>query len=345
MEKIIIAEGLSKTFKVHHRESDSLKSSIKSLFKRKTKLVTAVNKIDLTVNRGDIHALIGPNGAGKSTTIKMLSGILHPTSGNITSMGYCPWSNRKKYVKDIGVVFGQKGQLTWELPAIDTYALHKNLYSIPKQKYDENIDYFINTFGIQDIVTKPVRNLSLGERMKCEIVCALLHEPRLVFLDEPTIGLDLISKDIVRSFIRKVNDERGITFILTTHDLAEVESLCNKVTIINHGDIVFNDSIGALKASFSHRKTIEIKLEREIAATNINGFEYKRLSPLSGIIELDAEAKPISSVISELFELLPIKDIDIKSADIETVIKDIYQLGKDATLSNTKTDTQKSDCL
>ena len=198
MENIIEVKDLKKIFSIHYRDKASLLIAFKSLFKRQMKTIIAIDKITFTIKKGDIHALIGPNGAGKSTIIKILSGILFPTEGIVSVMGLTPWENREKYVKNIGVHFGQKTQLTWELPALDTFAMNKMLYKIPDKKYKKNLDYLITIFGIEELVQKPVRNLSLGERMKCELVSTLLHEPQLVFLDEPTIGLDIVSKNIIR---------------------------------------------------------------------------------------------------------------------------------------------------
>jgi ABC-2 type transport system ATP-binding protein len=220
-----------------------------------------------------IRGLIGPNGAGKSTTIKMLSGILYPTHGEIKVLGYTPWLERETYVKNIGAVFGQKSQLIWELPAIDTFSLNKEIYHIPAKKFTENVEYFKELLNIAKVVKKPVRQLSLGERMKCELVCAMLHEPLLIYLDEPTIGLDIISKDTIRSFIKKANKDKNITFIVTTHDLDDIENLCEEVTIINKGRVVFNDSIDKLKAYFSDKKLIELKLREEVGREKFNNFK------------------------------------------------------------------------
>jgi len=328
METIVSVKNLSKIFKVTYREKDTLIASFKSLFKRKYKIVTAVDNIDFNIQKGEIRGLIGPNGAGKSTTIKMLCGILHPTSGEIRVMNYVPWKEREKYVRNIGVVFGVKGQLAWELPAIDTYALHKQIYKIPNTVYTQTLEYFIESFGIQDIVRKPVRNISWGERMKCEIVCSLLHSPNLVFLDEPTIGLDVVSKDAVRKFIKKVNKERGVTFILTTHDLNEVENLCKSVTIINNGKIVYDDKLEQLKTYYSNVKIVEVRLLESISNKKIDSFNFDFIDPLTLRIEIDLDKADFQAEISEIFKKLPVKDMNITPVDIETIIRNIYQQKK-----------------
>ena len=325
MESIVKVKNLRKTFKVTYKEKEGLLYSLKSLYKRNFKTVVAVDNIDFDIKKGEIRGMIGPNGAGKSTTIKILAGILHPTEGEVNVMGFIPWKDRQVYVKSIGVVFGQKGQLTWELPAIDTFALYKEIFQIPEKRYRKNLDYFIESFHIQEIVKKPVRNLSLGERMKCEMICALLHEPQLVFLDEPTIGLDLISKDTVRTFIKKVNKELGTTFILTTHDLNEIENLCNLVTIINNGHIVYDDSLQKLKNVYSNTKIIDLTFSEPVNQDRINGFNIEFTDPYSGRMTIDLDKYDFHTEISKVLSELPIKDMDINSVDIETVIKNIYQ--------------------
>ncbi len=325
MENIISVKNLRKTFTVHYKEKEGLVYSMKSLFKRNYKTIVAIDDISFNIKKGEIHGLIGPNGAGKSTTIKILSGILHPTSGEVNVMGLIPSRDRKHYVKNIGVVFGQKGQLTWELPAIDTFALYKEIFKIPTAKYLEKVNFFIETFQIQEIVKKPVRNLSLGERMKCEIICALLHEPQLVFLDEPTIGLDVISKDIVRTFIKKINKEMGITFILTTHDLNEIENLCNLVTIINNGVLVYNDSLSKLKTQYSNKKIVEVTFSEKVSQSKTNEFDLEFTGPNCAKILIDLDRCDFQTEVAHILRELPIKDMDINSVDIETVIKNIYQ--------------------
>jgi ABC-2 type transport system ATP-binding protein len=325
MDPIIInVNGLSKVFKVHQREKEGLLPALKSLVKREYQYVTAVDGVEFQVKRGEIRGLIGPNGAGKSTTIKMLSGILYPTHGEIKVLGYTPWLEREAYVKNIGAVFGQKSQLIWELPAIDTFSLNKEIYRIPLKKFTENVEYFKELLNIAEVVKKPVRQLSLGERMKCELVCAMLHEPPLVYLDEPTIGLDIISKDTIRNFIKKANKDKNITFIVTTHDLDDIENLCEEVTIINKGRVVFNDSIDKLKAYFSDKKLIELKLREEVGREKFNDFNVISYKPLAVDIEVDLAKQDLQTEVSNIFSTFPISDINISNIAIEEVIKEIY---------------------
>lgn len=324
-KNIIEIKGLVKTFKVPERDKSGMLASVKSLFNRKFKYVTAVKEIDLDIEEGEIRGLIGPNGAGKSTIIKMLSGILYPTKGSVNVMGFTPWLEREKYVKKIGVVFGQKSQLWWDLPPIDAYTLNKKMYDIPEDVFNENLTYFKEIFNIEEVVKRPTRNLSLGERMKCELVCALLHNPKIVFLDEPTIGVDLLSKEAIRNFIKEVNKTKNTTFILTTHDIDDIENLCNNVTIINDGTIVFNDTIDSLKTFFSDKKVVEVKFSKEVKEEDLSQFTVLKFEPPFASIELDLAKSDIKTEIISIFNTLPIHDIDVNSQDIEEVIKQIYR--------------------
>jgi ABC-2 type transport system ATP-binding protein len=324
METIISVKGLRKTFKVHVRENEGLAYAVKTIFHRKFKNIIAVDNIDLEVGKGEIRALIGPNGAGKSTMIKILSGVLYPTKGEVNVIGYVPWHDRKKYVRRIGVLFGQKTQLTWELPAIDTFAMHKVIYKIPETRFRENLEYMVEILNIEEIIKKPVRNLSLGERMKCEFVCALLHDPDLVFLDEPTIGLDVIAKDTVRCFIKKINKERGITFIVTTHDLNEIKNLCSMITIINHGSVVYNDTLENLKFNFNNSKVIELRFSKSITKYQAKKHNLEIMDSVSARLTIDSKNNNFQEKISSLLRRLPVQDISIQAEDIETIIKEIY---------------------
>lgn len=325
MENIITVKGLTKVFKCHFRDKGGLIAAIQALFQRNYKIVTAVENINFNVEAGELRALLGPNGAGKSTIIKMLAGILYPTEGEISVMGYIPWKQRVEYVKNIGVLFGQKGQLIWELPAIDTFLIFKEIYKIPSPNFKKNLNYLVELFQIGDVIRTPVRNLSLGERMKCEFVCTTLHEPGLVFLDEPTIGMDVIAKDTVLDHIKKLNKERGVTFIITSHDLGEIANLCRKITIINGGQIVFDDTIANLKTNFANDKIIEIKFSQEPTQSDIRKFNIKMTSPHTGNIEIVNGNQQMQLELVQIINHLPIQDINIYENSIEAMIKSIYQ--------------------
>lgn len=325
-DDIISIKGLSRNFKVFRRDSSGFLASVKYLFKREYINIDAVSNVSLTVKKGEIRGLIGPNGAGKSTTIKMLSGVLYPSSGDITVMGFKPWLQREKYVKKIGVVFGQKSQLVWDLPAIDTFFLNREMYNIPQEVFEKNLNYFEEILGISELIKKPVRQLSLGERMKCEFVCAMLHEPPLIFLDEPTIGLDLIAKESLRNFIKSVNRDLNTTFILTTHDIDDIEDLCHNVTIINKGTIVFNDTLDKIRTYYSMKKIVKVKFTHTVSPQLLERFNVLKSDGLSAEFEIRLETTDIKSEVYRIFESLPVHDIDISNIKIEEVIKEIYSM-------------------
>ncbi|THF74083.1 ABC transporter ATP-binding protein [Cohnella fermenti] len=322
-EYMIEIQGLRKTFKKLNKKAGFF-SAFGALFSRTSELVHSVDGIDLRVRKGEIRGLIGPNGAGKSTTIKIMSGILHPTEGTVSIMGYTPWLHREKYIRNLGVLFGQKSQLWWDLPPIDTFELNREMYRIPTDRFKRRLDRFVELLQIERVIYQPVRTLSLGERMKCELVCALLHEPSLIFLDEPTIGLDIVSKETIRQFIKQTNKELQTTFIITTHDLADLENLCDNVTIINKGSIVFDDAMGKLSTFFRNRKIIEVKFAEPVGEALLDGYDVIEFGGLNARIEVNVEDKDIKHHVYDILGRLPVVDINITNIPIEEVIKHIY---------------------
>ena len=322
---IICVENLSKTYTTYKRGS-GFAESLKSFFVRQKVVVSAVDNISFTVKKGSICGLIGPNGAGKSTTIKMLCGTLYPTSGTIQSLGFSPYAQRKKYVSKIGAVFGQRSQLIWDIPPIDSFNMNRAIYEIPKDQYEKRLQYLSDLFELEEVMVKPTRVLSLGERMKCEFIMAMLHQPEIVFLDEPTIGLDIIAKTKIRHYIRQLNEE-GTTFILTTHDLEDVGQLADQLIIINHGAIVFDDNLQKLKSHVGEKKVIRLHLE-EPFDSSLQVFKPVRLlesqSPLEAIIEVDTSHTPISDYIEMLSRNIKFKDISITELPMEEIISRIY---------------------
>ncbi len=323
---IIEVKNLVKHFETFKKE-EGLFSSLKSLVKREYVTVKALDGIIFNVKRGEIRGFIGPNGAGKSTTIKILSGILYNTSGEVKVNNYRPWHDREKYVKRIGVVFGQKQQLWLDLPALDTFHLNKTLYEIPDKVYEKNLRYFVKLFELEEIVRRPVRQLSLGEKMKCELISSLLHEPDIVFLDEPTIGLDIFSKEKIRAFIKQVNKDKGITFLLTTHDLDDIENLCENILIINKGKIVFDGKLSKLKDEVLKTKTIDVKFKEKVKDYGIvpDGIKIVSQTEWDVRLEVDRGKHEIERVLNHIIQNYPIKDINVANPEIEEVIKRIYQ--------------------
>jgi ABC-2 type transport system ATP-binding protein len=320
---IINVENLTKTYKSYERGS-TFKEAVFSLFVRKTKTVEAVKGISFGIEKGELVGFLGPNGAGKSTTLKILTGILFPTGGKVDIMGYTPWKDRKKYVAHIGAVFGQKSQLLWDIPPIDAFYLNKAIYSIPESAFNKKLNYMVELLSLQDLIKKPTRLLSLGERMKCEFIMAMLHNPEIVFLDEPTIGLDVIAKDKIREFILEMN-KQGVTFILTTHDLGDVERLAGRVIVINHGETVFDNTIDALKSNLGTKKVVTISTHGPLPLLEIPGVTVtNRQSEYSAELELDVSIMELNKFIDYINSNSSLSDMSLQELPIEGVIKDLY---------------------
>lgn len=303
------------------------KKGLKGIIFPEKKEYEAVKNINLKVEKGEIVAFVGPNGAGKSTTIKMLTGILHPTSGEIMVAGYNPVKDRKKLAYKIGCMFGQKSSLWMHLPAIDTYKLYGAMYDIEKEELEKRINEITNIFGIEEIVNIPVRKLSLGQRMICEIAGIMLHKPEILFLDEPTIGLDIVVKEKVRNAILKVNKEQNTTIFLTSHDLGDIEKLCERIVIIDKGSIIKDESLESLKNDYLKERFITIIYENNIE--NIE-FEYPTVSKEKNkvVIKVDTSITTVSSVLEKFMKYGNVVDIEAIPAPLEDVIYDIYTRGE-----------------
>jgi len=322
---IIKVNNLVKTYTTFKRGS-GLKETLRSFFRREKVIINAVDDISFTVEKGDICGMLGPNGAGKSTAIKMLCGALYPTTGEIDVMGYSPSKERKRYVREIGAVFGQRSQLIWDIPPIDSFNMNRAIYGITQGDYKSRLDELTEMFEVGEVIHKPTRVLSLGERMKCEFIMAMLHKPKIVFLDEPTIGLDVIAKAKIREFIRNIN-KTGATFILTTHDLEDVKQLADNVIVINHGKKVFDDSLQKLQLNLGEKKIVELTLEQPFNAEaalpdSVRVLEQK--SPLEIILEVDASKIAIGDFIKFLSSRVTLSDIAVKELPMEEIITQIY---------------------
>jgi ABC-2 type transport system ATP-binding protein len=326
-EPIIEVQGLTRTFKTYKRKQ-GFKAVFKSIFKREKVIVNAVDNISFTINKGEMVGFVGPNGAGKSTTIKAMTGILYPTSGIVHVLDYIPWAQRKKYVKNIGVVFGQKTQLWLDLPPLDAFYLNKRLYSIPDTEFKERLDTMVKILNVQEIMQRPTRNLSLGERMKCEFIMALLHNPPVLFLDEPTIGVDAIAKDEIREFLKFVNAKYKTTFILTTHDMDDIEELCNRIIIIDHGKIIYDGSINKVKQRYIKWRTVDIEFGKITDRRKFNSLIKK------GELQVDKEHYKsikfekrkvnIPETLQKLMNCCEVIDISVHEPRLDHVIKEIY---------------------
>ncbi|MBP1754911.1 MAG: transporter, ATP-binding protein [Firmicutes bacterium] len=318
---IIETRNLTKTYQRFTKEP-GLKGSIKSLFKREFTIKTAVSGFDLTVQEGEFLGLIGPNGAGKTTLVKMLTGIIAPSSGEISVAGYYPNRLENSFKQEYAVVMGQKSQLFFELSAADTFLLFKELYHIPEEEYRKNLDYFIKLFGVSDILDVQVRTLSLGERMKMELIVALLHNPKILFLDEPTIGLDAVAQKQIRQFLKEVNETKGTTIILTSHYMEDIKSLCKRCVVINGGIKLYDGDTDQLFANYQTHKKITISLEHDKTCSFLH--EHVILEALPYKVTLLVKKEESQELLKDIFSRYDLNDISIEEEDIGNVVERIY---------------------
>lgn len=324
----IKVSNLKKDFKVKVKQ-EGLKGSIKSLYAPEYKVINAVKDISFEVEKGEVLAFIGPNGAGKSTTIKMMTGILYPTDGQMEVLGFNPTRDRKKLAYKIGSVFGQKSQLWFHLPPIDTFRLLGKIYELPDTYLRQRIDYLTEIFEIEDLLNIPVRKMSLGQRIRCEIAASLLHEPEIIFLDEPTIGLDVVVKQKIRDLIKTINKEAETTIFLTSHDAGDIEQLCKRVIIINHGEMVLDESVKKLKYNYLSNKLISIKYAEPVGV-NLDYVKILKQKGYAVKVEVDSSQTNIDHVIGQLMKLGKVLDITIEDPPLEEIISDIYRSQKKA---------------
>lgn len=322
---IIEVKKLSKTFRVKLKEK-GLKGSLKSIFKPKYKLVKAVNNISFEVEKGEIIAFIGPNGAGKSTTIKMLTSIIYPDKGKVSVLGLDSSKERKKLAYEIGTVFGQKEQLWTHLTPYDNFKFFGAIYDIPEQVVEKKIDEYRVLFELDEFINTPVRSLSLGQRIRCEIVASLIHNPKVLFLDEPTIGLDPVVKENIRTLIKRLNKEYKTTIFLTSHDVGDIEKLCKRVIIINNGTIVLDDTMENLKYHYLNKKIVEAKMKEKINLDDEDGIKVLKDKGYNLKVEVDLTKKSISDAI-KLLDPDKVVDINISNIPLENIISDIYKAG------------------
>ena len=325
--KIISVKNLSKVFKKPIRD-EGLKGMIKGLFSRKYEEVHAVDGISFDIEEGEIVGYIGANGAGKSTTIKMMCGILHPTEGSVTVDGLDFEKNRQKINKRMGVVFGQKTQLWWDIPLIETFKILKSIYEVPDEEYNERFEYLCDLLDMRPFLTQTVRSLSLGQRMRADFAAALIHSPRIVYLDEPTIGLDVLVKDKIRGAIKELNKKYNVTVILTTHDMKDIEELCNRIIIIDKGKILYDGSLANIKYRFGNTKTIfipsNVALDESALKEKFAGVEVEhqddKISLKFSLNEID-----LDDMLLYLINTYHIKDFKIEEISIEDITKKLYE--------------------
>ncbi len=322
----IQVEQLYKTFVTREKQA-GLRGSIRALFRPIQREIRAVKGISFTVEDGERVAFIGPNGAGKSTTIKMLIGILYPSSGQAQVLGRVPWQERQKLAYDIGAVFGQRSQLWYHLPPADSFDLLARIYELELTAYRQRLSYLVDLFEIGSYLQVPVRKLSLGERMRCEIAASLLHRPRVLFLDEPTIGVDVVVKQRIRDLILELNQREGVTIFLTSHDAGDVEVLCKRAMVINHGEVIYDGRVSTLKRTYIRSKTISLKLGEAWQGLDVPGVQVLKHSGYGVKLAVDTAAVPIDEVVGQLLARYDIADINVDNPPMEEIIGRIYEGG------------------
>lgn len=329
---MIKVRELSKEYKIVQRDA-GLKGALKSLFKRKYITKEAVKGISFDISKGEMVGYIGANGAGKSTTIKMLCGILTPTNGTVLVNDIIPYEDRMNNAIQIGAVFGQRTQLFWDIPVRESYDLLRHIYNIPKEQYEETLELFTKVLNLSPLLSIPVRQLSLGQKMRCELAAAFLHRPDVVYLDEPTIGLDIAVKVRIREFIKEMNRKWGTTVILTTHDMQDIEEICSRVIIINEGVILYDGDLQSIKSKFGHKRMIHFDLEYDIEPSlpkELNGIaqitsydnETRKLT-----LSVESKDTPVASIISIMMNNYKVSDLTISEPKIETIVEEIFNRG------------------
>jgi ABC-2 type transport system ATP-binding protein len=320
---MIDVDGVSKDFKVFVNR-DGLVNRAKSLFVREYTVKHAVDKVSFHIDPGELVGYVGPNGAGKSTTIKMLAGILTPTSGSIRVDGIVPYENRIQNALKIGVVFGQRSQLYWDLPMKDTFLLHQRMYEIPEAVFKRNVGLFTEVLRMEGFADQPIRQLSLGQKMRANIALSLLHDPAIVYLDEPTIGLDIVAKKAIREFIRAINREKGTTFIITTHDMDDIEEMCDRLIMINYGRVFYNGALRDFKNEYGNRYRIVVQLGNSaviehprMGVESEDSFTYK--------VSCNKKEISVAEAVSYLTSRYDVRDIRIQESDVEIILRELYE--------------------
>lgn len=327
MNTIIECTNLRKEFV--YTQKDKTKGFLSNLLNPDRKKIIAVDGISLTIQRGESIGFIGPNGAGKSTTIKMLTGILNPTAGSVVVAGFTPAVHRQSLSYKIGCVFGQRSQLVFNLPSRDSFMLFGKLYDIPEKILKQRVDELIALMNLSEFVDQPVRKLSLGQRMRCEIACSLIHDPEIIFLDEPTIGLDVVAKKNLREVLQMLNEKKGTTLFLTSHDMGDIEALCQRTVIVNHGKIVVDEKTSTLKQKYLAVKIVTIDFEKKVDFSAPTFSKIIEQSELQVKLEVDVAKTTINAVLQEIMQKYPVVDVDIDKPTLESIIGMIYEQKQD----------------
>lgn len=321
---LINVSNLSKQYKTYTKES-GLSNSIKGFFCRNYITKEALHDISFQIEEGEIVGYLGPNGSGKSTTMKILSGLLYPTEGDVRVNGFVPWERKDEYKRIFSILMGQKGQLWWDIPAIDSFELFRAIYGIERGKFEKTVDELAEILDVGDIIKRPVRTLSLGERMKLELIGAFLHKPKIMYLDEPTIGLDFLSQKSIRDCIKKINRDENVTVMLTSHNLKDVEELCDRVIIINHGNKVYDDSMNRLKSVGNKKKKVTFTALAPEGLEELVAYGKLEKNTESGEFQMDVPEVHVKKVNEYILKNMNIKNYRIEDESIESIIENIYQ--------------------
>jgi ABC-2 type transport system ATP-binding protein len=327
---VIEVRGLTKHYQVHRRPP-GLGAALRSVFRRRYDTVRAVDGIDFSVGEGERVGFLGPNGAGKTTTLKMLSGLLHPTAGEVVVAGHVPRRREDAFLKQITLVMGQKQQLIWDLPPADTFAMNRAIYDIPRARFDATLRELVELLELGDLVVKPTRQLSLGERMKCELAAALLHEPKVLFLDEPTIGLDVSMQATVRGFIRAYNERFGATVLLTSHYMEDVVQLCPRVIVIDHGRLIYDGDLRALSLKLRPDKRIVVRFANGSGASGDELARFgKVVSVEPGQATIQVSAEEVSAAVARMLGALSVTDLTVEDPPLEEVMSELFRASRRA---------------
>src|SRR5262245_22127348 len=320
---IIEAHGLSKIYRVFQKK-EGLLGAIRGLFRREYREVRAVDGVSFTIEPGEIVGFLGPNGAGKTTTLKMLSGLIFPASGTARVLGFVPWERADAFRRSFSLVMGQKNQLWWDLPAADSFQLHRQIYSLPADQFERTLGELTELFAVGELTRQPVRELSLGERMKMELIAALLHQPRLLLLDEPTIGLDVVAQLTIQKCLREYNAQRGVTILLTSHYMRDVEALCPRVLVITHGRLVYDGPLAGITEQFGQWKLVKLQFAEETAPPDLSRFG-EILGQQGPVVDLKVDRGRVSEVLSAILEQFTVVDMSVQDPPLDRVIAQVFE--------------------
>lgn len=325
---IVKVENLRKHYTVYQKEA-GFWGSLSSLLHREYEQVQAVKDISFAIEKGELVGFIGPNGAGKTTTLKCLSGLLYPDGGKVEVLGFTPFERKDNFLEQISLVMGQKNQLWWDLPPMDTYILNKEIYEIPDKQFEKTVDDLTTLLNMQELVTVPVRKLSLGQRMKAELIAALIHSPKVLFLDEPTIGLDVVMQKVIRDFIKEYNQHFGATIVLTSHYMGDVQELCQRVIVIDKGRIIYDGALTDLARKYADHKCIKVTLAKKVSKKDVNkiGIVAQYEYPL---VEYTVSPQEVNKIATRILHHLPVDDLNIEEPEIEDVIRKVFSENSDA---------------